>query len=112
MAWANMAWVKRYGLSKDMALKDVPFVEAILSAGLSKVDPFTGDISDESYYCSDRMPCDSGSDAMQRMQHNFEHEFFPLDRIRLADLLDETGFNSGKLYFKTLGFSGYVAQKR
>ncbi|WP_257326716.1 class I SAM-dependent methyltransferase [Pseudoalteromonas rhizosphaerae] len=50
--------------------------------------------------------------GVERMQHNFEHEFFPLDRIRLADLLDETGFNSGKLYFKTLGFSGYVAQKR
>ena len=52
---------------------------------------------------------DSG---VARMKHNFEHEFYPLDRIRLADLLDETQFSVGKLYFKALGFSGYVSQKR
>ncbi|MGO2010747.1 class I SAM-dependent methyltransferase [Pseudoalteromonas sp.] len=50
--------------------------------------------------------------AADRMKHNFEHEFYPLDRIRFADLLDECGFNAAKLYFKTLGFSGYVSQKR
>lgn len=48
----------------------------------------------------------------ERMKHNFEHEFYPLDRIRFADLLHECGFNAAKLYFKALGFSGYVSQKR
>jgi len=50
--------------------------------------------------------------GVERMKHNFEHEFYPLDRIRLADLLDEARFSIGKLYFKALGFSGYVTQKR
>lgn len=50
--------------------------------------------------------------GVERMKHNFEHEFYPLDRIRLADLLDETSFSVGKLYFKALGFSGYVMHKR
>ncbi len=50
--------------------------------------------------------------GVERMKHNFEHEFYPLDRIRLADLLDETRFSVAKLYFKALGFSGYVMHKR
>ncbi len=50
--------------------------------------------------------------GVERIKHNFEHEFYPLDRIRLADLLDETRFSVGKLYFKALGFSGYVTHKR
>jgi len=50
--------------------------------------------------------------GVERMKHNFEHEFYPLDRIRLADLLDETDFSVGNLYFKALGFSGYVMHKR
>ena len=58
--------------NKDMALKDVPFAQAVLPAGCSKVDPLKGAMSDdESYYCSDRMPSDSESDAMQCMQHDF-----------------------------------------
>ena len=57
---------------KDLALKDVPFAQAVLPAGFSKVDPFKGATSDdESYYCSERMPSDSESEAMQCMQHNF-----------------------------------------
>ena len=58
--------------NRDLALKDVPFAQAVLPAGFSKVDPFKGATSDdESYYCSDRMPSDSESEAMQCMQHNF-----------------------------------------
>jgi hypothetical protein len=58
--------------SKDMALKDVPFAQAVPAAGLSKVDPFKGNISDdESYCCSDRMPSDSESDAIHCTQHDF-----------------------------------------
>ena len=38
----------------------------------SKVDPLKGDTSDdESYCCSDRMPSDSESDAVQCTQHDF-----------------------------------------
>lgn len=50
--------------------------------------------------------------GVERMKHNFEHEFYPIDRIRFADLLHESDFNAAKLYFKALGFSGYVTQKR
>ncbi|KPH95567.1 SAM-dependent methyltransferase [Pseudoalteromonas porphyrae] len=50
--------------------------------------------------------------GIERMKHNFEHEFFALDRMRLADLLNESGFNTAKLYFKALSFSGHVIQKR
>ena len=58
--------------NKNMALKDVPFAQAVLPVGLNKVDPFQGDISDdESYDCSDRMPSDSESDAMHCMKQNF-----------------------------------------
>ncbi|HEA16142.1 MAG: class I SAM-dependent methyltransferase [Pseudoalteromonas prydzensis] len=50
--------------------------------------------------------------GVERMKHNFEHEFYPLDRLRLSELLDNAGYNAPKLYFKALGFSGYVIQKR
>jgi len=57
---------------KDMALKDVPFAEAVAPASGSSVDPFKGDVSDDdSYYCSDRMPSDDESDAMHCMKPNF-----------------------------------------
>lgn len=48
--------------------------------------------------------------GVERMRHNFEHEFYALDRMRLAELLSEVGFGTPKLYFKALGFSGYVVE--
>ncbi|WP_404343348.1 class I SAM-dependent methyltransferase [Pseudoalteromonas mariniglutinosa] len=42
------------------------------------------------------------------MRHNLENEFYPLDRMRFSELLNECGFAQPKLYFKALGFSGYV----
>ncbi|WP_462172854.1 class I SAM-dependent methyltransferase [Pseudoalteromonas xiamenensis] len=42
--------------------------------------------------------------GVERMRHNLTHEFFPLDRMRLADLLDECRFDSAKPYFQALGF--------
>lgn len=50
--------------------------------------------------------------GVERMKHNFEHEFYPLDRLRLSELLDNAGYSTPKLYFKALSFSGYVIQKR
>ena len=44
----------------------------------------------------------------ERMRHNLEHEFYPLDRIRFAELMNETRFSTPKQYFKVLGFAGYV----
>ncbi|GAA70042.1 class I SAM-dependent methyltransferase [Pseudoalteromonas sp. BSi20439] len=43
-----------------------------------------------------------------QMGHNLEREFYPLDRMRFSELLNECGFGIPKLYFKALGFSGYV----
>jgi tRNA (cmo5U34)-methyltransferase len=40
--------------------------------------------------------------------HDLEREFYPLDRMRFSELLNECGFGIPKLYFKALGFSGYV----
>ncbi|RXF04632.1 class I SAM-dependent methyltransferase [Pseudoalteromonas sp. PS5] len=48
----------------------------------------------------------------QHMRVNLEHEFFPVDKIRLAELLDAAGFGVAKPYFKALGFSGVVATKK
>lgn len=42
------------------------------------------------------------------MSHSFETEFFPLDRMRFSELLNECKFGIPKLYFKALGFSAYV----
>jgi len=46
--------------------------------------------------------------GVERMRHNLEHEFYPLDRIRFAELMNETRFSTPKQYFKVLGFTGYV----
>jgi tRNA (cmo5U34)-methyltransferase len=43
-----------------------------------------------------------------QMGHNLESEFYPLDRMRFSELLNECKFGIPKLYFKALGFSGYV----
>ena len=40
--------------------------------------------------------------------HDLENEFYPLDRMRFSELLNECKFGIPKLYFKALGFSGYV----
>ncbi|GAP73717.1 SAM-dependent methyltransferase [Pseudoalteromonas sp. SW0106-04] len=49
------------------------------------------------------------SDAgVERMRHNLEHEFYPLDRMRLADLLEQCGYGIARCYFKALGFTGYA----
>ena len=49
------------------------------------------------------------SDAGQAYTaQNLESEFYPLDRMRLSELLSECKFDLPKLYFKALGFSGYV----
>lgn len=48
----------------------------------------------------------------ERMRYNLEHEFYPLDRIRLAELLDESGFSSAHMFFKALGFSGLTCVRQ
>jgi len=39
---------------------------------------------------------------------NLDSEFYPLDRMRFSELLNECKYGIPKLYFKALGFSGYV----
>lgn len=46
-----------------------------------------------------------------RMHHNLVHEFYPLDRMRLSELLDECGFNAPHPFFKALGFTGVCCNK-
>ncbi|BBN83889.1 SAM-dependent methyltransferase [Pseudoalteromonas sp. A25] len=46
----------------------------------------------------------------QRMRHNLHHEFYPLDRMRLSELLAQTGFDTPHHYFKALGFTGVVCR--
>ncbi|MBQ4850374.1 class I SAM-dependent methyltransferase [Pseudoalteromonas sp. MMG012] len=46
----------------------------------------------------------------QRMRHNLNHEFYPLERMRLAELLDQAAFSSANCYFKALGFSGFACR--
>ena len=49
------------------------------------------------------------SDAGQAYTaQNLESEFYPLDRMRFSELLNECKYGIPKLYFKALGFSGYV----
>ncbi|MDC9566899.1 MULTISPECIES: class I SAM-dependent methyltransferase [unclassified Pseudoalteromonas] len=49
------------------------------------------------------------SDAGQAYTaQNLDSEFYPLDRMRLSELLNECKYGIPKLYFKALGFSGYV----
>ncbi|MBQ4798688.1 class I SAM-dependent methyltransferase [Pseudoalteromonas sp. MMG006] len=49
------------------------------------------------------------SDAGQAYTaQNLESEFYPLDRMRFSELLNECKYGVPKLYFKALGFSGYV----
>ncbi|RZM84383.1 class I SAM-dependent methyltransferase [Pseudoalteromonas rubra] len=48
----------------------------------------------------------------ERMRHNLEHEFYPLDRMRLAELLDESGFSTAQMFFKALGFSGLACVRQ
>ncbi|CAH9063778.1 Carboxy-S-adenosyl-L-methionine synthase [Pseudoalteromonas holothuriae] len=46
----------------------------------------------------------------QRMRYNLHNEFYPLDRMRLAELLEQTGFATPHYYFKALGFTGVVCR--
>ena len=39
---------------------------------------------------------------------NLDSEFYSLDRMRFSELLNECKYGIPKLYFKALGFSGYV----
>lgn len=48
----------------------------------------------------------------QRMRVNLEHEFYPVDKMRLAELLDTAGFGIAKPFFKALGFAGFVVDKQ
>ena len=49
------------------------------------------------------------SDAGQAYTaQNLDSEFYPLDRMRFSELLNECKYGIPKLYFKALGFSGYV----
>ncbi|MEQ2352411.1 class I SAM-dependent methyltransferase [Pseudoalteromonas piscicida] len=49
------------------------------------------------------------SDAGQTYTaQNLDSEFYPLDRMRFSELLNECKYGIPKLYFKALGFSGYV----
>lgn len=41
---------------------------------------------------------------------NLEREFFPLDKMRLAELLEQCGFDSAKPYFQALGFSALTTR--
>jgi tRNA (cmo5U34)-methyltransferase len=43
-----------------------------------------------------------------QMSHSLNNAFYPLDRMRFSELLNESKFGIPKLYFKALGFSGYV----
>ena len=43
-----------------------------------------------------------------QMGHELENQYFPLDRMRFSELLNECKLGIPKLYFKALGFSGYV----
>lgn len=49
-----------------------------------------------------------GEAGKTQIQHALEREFYPLERMRFSELLHECGFGLPKLYFKALGFSGYV----
>jgi len=50
-----------------------------------------------------------GEAGQTHIRHSLENEFYPLDRMRFSELLHECGFSTiPKLYFKALGFSGYV----
>ncbi|WP_440056336.1 class I SAM-dependent methyltransferase (plasmid) [Pseudoalteromonas sp. T1lg65] len=40
-----------------------------------------------------------------------EREFYPLDKMRFAELLAEAGFDTPKLYFKALGFAAHSCKK-
>ena len=49
------------------------------------------------------------SDAGQAYTaQNLDSEFYPLDRMRFSELLNECKYGIPKLYFKALGFSAYV----
>ncbi|MDC9523994.1 class I SAM-dependent methyltransferase [Pseudoalteromonas sp. Angola-30] len=49
------------------------------------------------------------SDAGQAYTaQNLDSEFYPFDRMRFSELLNECKYGIPKLYFKALGFSGYV----
>ncbi|KPW02708.1 class I SAM-dependent methyltransferase [Pseudoalteromonas sp. P1-11] len=49
------------------------------------------------------------SDAGQAYTaQNLDSEFYPLDRMRFSELLNECKYGIPKLYFKALGFSGYA----
>lgn len=46
------------------------------------------------------------------MRNNLNSEFFPLDRLRFADLLADAQFGAAKSYFKALGFTGVMCQRQ
>jgi tRNA (cmo5U34)-methyltransferase len=41
---------------------------------------------------------------------NLEREFYPLDKMRLAELLEQCGFDSAKPYFQALGFAALTTR--
>lgn len=48
--------------------------------------------------------------GVERMRHNLTHEFYPLDNMRLAELLDNAGFDTAKPYFQALGFAAITSR--
>lgn len=43
--------------------------------------------------------------GLARTRMSLEKEFFPVDKMRLAELLDQTGFDVSRPYFQALGFA-------
>lgn len=46
--------------------------------------------------------------GVQRTKGAFEHEFYALNRMRLAELLEQTEFGAAHCYFKALSFTGFA----
>ncbi|MFY8274887.1 class I SAM-dependent methyltransferase [Pseudoalteromonas sp. SSDWG2] len=46
--------------------------------------------------------------GVERTRQSFATSFFALDRMRFAQLLDDSGFSVAHCYFKALSFAGYA----
>ncbi|CCQ10543.1 putative orphan protein [Pseudoalteromonas luteoviolacea B = ATCC 29581] len=44
--------------------------------------------------------------GVDRMRRNLKSEFYPLDKMRLAELLEHSGFDVARPFFQSLGFVG------
>ncbi len=95
----------KLALLKAIAAHLKPGCWLLLADLMKPQTPFERDA--QLLYCRNLGLTENGA---ERVRSSFEHEFYPLDRMRLAELLNQSGFDVPHGFFQMFGFSGYAVR--